>query len=389
MPVKFETPTFNMNSQKQIDIAVVGAGILGLAHAYHFARAGLKVAVFERSPMAIGASIRNFGMVWPIGQPPGEMREIALRSRQIWSEVLAQSGIWHRECGSIHLAYHQDELDVLSEFADKAPEFGYSCGVISPQVIADKSPVVQQSGLLGGLFSPSEICVFPRQVIGELPAYLETLGVEFHFGTAVTAASTGSLIAGEVEFLVSQILLCTGDDFETLFPLDYASMGMTRSKLQMMRMKPKDPAFKIGTHLCAGLTLGHYSNFRICDKLPSLLERYQRDWPRQVHWGIHLLVSQHEDGCLTVGDSHEYGLKVDPFMQEEIDRLILQYLATFLDIRELEIIERWYGVYAKHPSRAYVAEEIRKGIHVVTGVGGAGMTLSFGLAEHQARRIMG
>ena len=71
------------------DIAIVGAGILGLAHAYALARRGHSVTVYERSPQAAGASVRNFGMIWPIGQPAGRMYEIALRSREVWVEVSA------------------------------------------------------------------------------------------------------------------------------------------------------------------------------------------------------------------------------------------------------------------------------------------------------------
>jgi glycine/D-amino acid oxidase-like deaminating enzyme len=48
---------------KQFDLAIVGAGVVGLAHAYLAAKSGLKVALFERNPAAIGASIRNFGMI--------------------------------------------------------------------------------------------------------------------------------------------------------------------------------------------------------------------------------------------------------------------------------------------------------------------------------------
>jgi glycine/D-amino acid oxidase-like deaminating enzyme len=45
------------------DLAIVGGGILGLAHAYQAARKGLRVAVFEGSQQAQGASTRNFGLI--------------------------------------------------------------------------------------------------------------------------------------------------------------------------------------------------------------------------------------------------------------------------------------------------------------------------------------
>jgi FAD dependent oxidoreductase TIGR03364 len=371
----------------RFDIAIVGAGILGLAHAYHFARAGLSVGVFERGIKASGASVRNFGMVWPIGQPPGEMREMALRSQKHWIDVLEASGIWHNHCGSLHLAYHEDELAVLSEFAEKGKSLDYDCSLITAGEAIETSPVIRSENLLGAMWSPSEVCVFPRQVVSELPAYLETLGVKFHFGRAVSHVESGRLTFGAEEVVADHIFLCTGDEFETLFPEEYAKLGMTRSKLQMMRAKPHRTDYRIGTHLCAGLTLGHYANFRICEQLPKLLERYGITWPDQVKWGIHLLVSQHEDGQLTIGDSHEYGLEVTPFLRQEIDRLILDYLDTFLDTSEFEITERWYGVYAKHPTRTKVVEKLADRVYGVTGVGGAGMTLSFGLAEQSVSLV--
>ncbi len=72
---------------------VVGAGILGMATARALAINGYKVQVIERSQFSIGASIRNFGMLWPIGQPDGQLYDRAIRSREIWKEYLNSSSI--------------------------------------------------------------------------------------------------------------------------------------------------------------------------------------------------------------------------------------------------------------------------------------------------------
>lgn len=372
-----------MNASSRYDAAIVGAGIIGLAHAYHFAKAGLKVAVFERGLAATGASIRNFGMIWPIGQPPGEMREIAVRSREIWLDVLSAAGIWHERCGSLHLAYHSDEWAVLEEFAAKSRGHGYDCALLTSREVLDRSPSVRSEGLRGALWSPSELSVYPPGVVPGLATYLEGLGVEMFFGRSVTEVESGKLMVSGREIRADQIVVCLGDDFETLFPDRLATLGMTRSKLQMLRARSRS-GVRIGSHLCAGLTLGHYANFRICDRLADLQDRYRREMPEYVDRGIHLLVSQHEDGQLTIGDSHEYGLAVTPFRDETTDALMLAYLDTFLAVEDLEITERWYGVYAKHPERGYIVDSPLPGIHIVTGVGGAGMTLSFGLAERVA-----
>ena len=79
-------------SQQNTDIAIIGAGILGLSHAYAAARRGLRVRVFERSATPLGASIRNFGQALVGGQPPGVMLDLARASRLLWAEWAEHAG---------------------------------------------------------------------------------------------------------------------------------------------------------------------------------------------------------------------------------------------------------------------------------------------------------
>ena len=93
---------------------IIGAGIVGLATARALAIRGYKVTIFERNERAVGASIRNFGMVWPIGQATGPLFERAMLSRSIWKQICSEAKIWHDEVGSLHMAYEDDELQVIS-----------------------------------------------------------------------------------------------------------------------------------------------------------------------------------------------------------------------------------------------------------------------------------
>jgi len=157
----------------------------------------------------------------------------------------------------------------------------------------------------------------------------------------------------------------------------------------MMRSPAYPPNWRIGPMLAAGLTLGHYAAFRECQSLPALRERFSRELPAYVRHGIHVMVSQNGSGELTIGDSHESAESIEPFDKPEIDALILDYLNGFLVAPALRVASRWHGVYAKAAAGAYVVERPAPGVTVVTGVGGAGMTLSFGLAEQVVREMLG
>ncbi len=55
----------------------------------------------------------------------------------------------------------------------------------------------------------------------------------------------------------------------------------------------------------------------------------------------------------------------------------------------MRIASRWHGTYVKHPGRPFMVLSLSPGVLLVTGVGGAGMTLSYGLAELVVDRALG
>jgi D-hydroxyproline dehydrogenase subunit beta len=374
----------------QYDDAVIGAGILGLAHAYQLARRGRRVIVFERHPRARGASARNFGMIWPIGQPLGAMRDLALRSRDIWLELLLGTGLWHDRCGSLHLAYRDDEARVLREFAQQSHRHGESFRLLDPSETVTHARAVKREGLQLALFSRDEVCVDPREVVDQLPGWLrERYGVEFQFSCTITSVALPKVCSGRREWSAKRSWICSGDELGVLYPDQLETSGLVRCKLQMMRSQAYPSDWRIGPLLAAGLTLRHYASFQDCPSLAALKRRIAEESPWFEHYGIHVLVSQNGRGELTIGDSHEYGAALEPFDKDEIDEWVRGYLKTFLDARDLRITSRWSGIYVKHPSEPFMIMNLDPGVVAITGVGGAGLTLSFGLAERVVSQELG
>jgi D-hydroxyproline dehydrogenase subunit beta len=367
--------------ENQADLAIVGAGVLGLAHAYAAARSGLQVVVFERSPQAAGASVRNFGLIWPIGQPHGHMYDLAMQSRARWLEVLPRARLPYWPDGSLHAVYRDDEAAVAREFAEIGPGLGFECEWLDAGEALNRNRALKPQGLMGALWSPTEVTVDPRVAISTLPAFLrEQWGVRFRFGCAVRRIELPLVEAGAELWKVDRAIVCGGDDFESLYPETFAEAGLTRVKLQMLRTFPQPEGWRLGPALASGLTLRFYRSFSVCETLPVLRARIAAETPEYDRWEIHGLVSQTAQGELTLGDSHEYGQSVDVFNKEEIDCLILRYISGFLAAPNFSIAQRWYGVYAKHPDHPYLTLKPAADVRIVTSPGGSGMTLSFGIA---------
>lgn len=368
-------------SLRKFDVIVVGAGIVGLAHAYAAAKRGFKVALFERTDPAVGASIRNFGQIWPVGKY-GELLQRALKSREIWLEISRSAGLYCIESGSLHLAYHDDEMTVIEEFYARFPEAREHCQVLSAAEVPDKSHAAKTDGLKGALWSSTELNVDPRQAIRMIPGWLaQTYGVELHFGTLVTGVSLPNVETTAGIWHAERVFVCSGADFETLYPQEYATSGIQRCKLQMMRTAPQPSDWKLGTNLCGGLTLVRYASFNQCPSLPALRQRYETELPFYMQQNIHVLLSQTALGELTIGDHHEYGMTFDPFEREDINAAILRYLQTFAQAPSFEIAERWHGIYPLIKGKTELVLHPEPGVAIVNALGGAGMTLSFGLAE--------
>jgi len=362
---------------------VVGAGIAGLACAYQLARKNFEVTVVEKNGRATGASVRNFGMIWPIGQPAGKLYQRAINSRNIWKELSEKKVCWHEQKGSLHVAHRPEEWNVLQELYEiyhrERP-----VELLNAKRVSEISPACNTNNLLGGLFSNDELIVDPREAIRQLPVFLqEQYHVKFNWDSSVSEVKQGKVVLSNRTVLQADIIVvCTGALLQDLFEEFYKSISITLCKLQMMRLAVQPAGWRIGPALCGGLSLIHYRSFQAAKSLQNLLTCYKKLFPEYLQYGIHVMVSQHHQGELTVGDSHEYGLTPDPFDCNYINELILSYFKTFASVKSYSINETWHGIYAKMTDgQTELFHSPAEGVYLLNGLGGAGMTLSFGLTQ--------
>jgi FAD dependent oxidoreductase TIGR03364 len=367
----------------RFDLAIVGAGIVGLAHALVAARAGLRVLVLDRDARAVGASIRNFGFVTVTGQRRGDTWRRARRARDIWAEIAQAAGIAVHQTGLAMVARRPEALAVLEEFA--AGPMGQDCTILRPAEMARFAPAFRDD-LLGALWSPTELRVESRDAIPALRAFLMAKhGVQF-IRTAVHGVMAGQIETAAGTIRAERIIVCPGTDLATLFPEIMARRQTTLCKLHMMRIA--DPGFRLPGAVMSDLGLVRYAGYGEAKSLPALHARLAAEQGPALAHGIHLIVVQGADGSLIVGDSHHYDAAPDPFQPREIDDLILDELRAVLNIPAPDVLERWVGIYPSGPEDAFV-EAPAPGVRLVLVTSGTGASTAFGLAEEVLRDLVG
>ena len=365
----------------QLDVAIVGGGIVGLAQAWMANRQGARVGLFERSSVAQGATVRNFGMIWPIGQPAGELYDVALKSRRFWLELGSAGALEVEQCGSIHLAHHEDELQVLDEFIGKGT---HEAELISAEEVCQRSKLANPDGLLGGMYSGSELRVNPRVAANQIRLWLESkCHIDMHFNTQITAIEGNELQSSEGDtWHADKIIVCSGSDLQTLYPDEFDQSGIVLCKLQMLKTAAQSGSREsVVPHIASGLTLRHYTSFIDCPSLELVKERVAAESPLLDKYGIHVMASQFPNGEVILGDSHEYGSDISPFDKAEIDALMLDELRKVIQLDDWTIREKWHGIYSKHKQLPIYEKQVNEAVSLFVGTGGAGMTMSFGLAN--------
>jgi FAD dependent oxidoreductase TIGR03364 len=339
-------------------------------------RAGFTVAHLEADAAPVGASVRNFGLLWVSGRRNGAELDAAERSRHRWEEVGHDvPGIGFRATGSLTLASTDGERKVMEEFAQHPDAAMRSITFVEPDELVAVNPAVQ-GDVTGGLHCTQDAVVEPRLALGAMRNYLSARdSYAFHPGRRVVGFEDHAVLdASGMRWDADLVVLATGAAFDHLAGADVLAPRLRRVRLQMM--ETESFAKRLTTSLADADSLRYYPAY---DVVP--LEPLGAQSPVAAAHHLQLLLVQRADGGLTIGDTHAYGEPFDFALVEDPSIELLARAERLLGTQLPPVARRWEGVYAQCTDGDVCARaELSPGVWMVTGPGGRGMTCSPAIA---------
>ncbi len=195
---------------EQLDVAVVGGGVIGLAVAWRAALAGRTVAVYERDVVGAGASWVAAGMLAPVseadaGEP--ELLQLGLRSAAAWpafaAELLQASGLdcgFRAGQGTLLVARDRDEAEALERECALRERLELRVERLLPSQARRLEPALAPT-LRAAVLAPDDHSAEPRALVAALAEASRLAGVTIRENYDVDDVAT---------LPADQVVVCAG-----------------------------------------------------------------------------------------------------------------------------------------------------------------------------------
>jgi glycine/D-amino acid oxidase-like deaminating enzyme len=187
--------------ERDADVVVVGAGIVGCATAYFLARRGARVVVVERGPVPGEQSRKNWGFVRQQGRDPLEL-PLVMEANRLWRGLereLAADVEWVQG-GNLALAADEERLARFEEWLPVAREFGLDTRLLRARDLEAVVPGLA-GDWAGGMHTPGDGHADPEKATDAFARAAVSRGASLHLGCAVEAVTTR---AGAVDGVVTE-----------------------------------------------------------------------------------------------------------------------------------------------------------------------------------------
>lgn len=183
------------------DVVIVGAGMAGIATAWHLARRGTSVAVLDKGAVSAEQSSRNWGWCRQQNRDPRELplAQLALR---IWRDINKDTGeeTGFRQSGLVYASNSQADIATWEKWGRVAREFGVDTRMLSSAEAAALLPGNSRTWL-GGVQSPSDGRAEPELAVAAIAKAAQAAGAAIVQNCAVRGFETS---AGRISGVISE-----------------------------------------------------------------------------------------------------------------------------------------------------------------------------------------
>jgi L-2-hydroxyglutarate oxidase LhgO len=252
-----------------IDVAVIGGGVTGLASARAIAATGASVCVLERHPRpGMDTSTHNSGVIHAgLYYPAGTLKaKLCVEGRHLLYEFCAQHGVPHERCGKLIVAHDEHEVRELEALRQKGIANGVTgLEIVDRAFIAAREPAVNTRF---ALWSPDTGIVNAEELVKTLLRTGSDAGVVFLPGTKLLGAeghADGMILTTERESILARTVVnaaglyadevsrMVGGETFTIYPCrgEYAEFTPAKRKLvhALVYPLPHASGHGLGVHL--------------------------------------------------------------------------------------------------------------------------------------------
>jgi L-2-hydroxyglutarate oxidase LhgO len=305
----------------EIDVAVIGAGVIGLATAREIAQGKEEVFVFEKNrTFGLETSSRNSEVIHAgIYYPEDSLKaKLCVEGKNLLYDLCDRHNIACKKCGKIIVAADENEIQWLEELYEQGRRNGVDDLVLLSRTEVKKlEPSIEARA---GLLSPSSGIFDSHNLLKFLYSQAREKGAEFVFGSEVIGIERASAKYkvhirdrdGISAFVAHVVVNCAGLNSDRIAKL--AGIDIAKSGYEL--------------HYCKG------EYFSLDSKYRNLITRLIYPTPEQAGHGIHW--RQALDGRVLLGPSAYYVEAIDYSVDETHKEYFYSSAKRFLPFVELE-----------------------------------------------------
>ncbi len=179
-------------NQDAARVVVIGGGIAGCSVAYHLASLGVsEVLLLERSTLSSGTTWHSTGNMETYREDP-LIFQMVQYGAALYPQLAAQTDrdIGWRTVGRVMYTDREDRWARWRALPELGRARGIEIGLLDPQALARRLPIIATDGLIGGLWIPSDARVNATDAVFAFAAAAKARGMRIRNETAATAIVT-------------------------------------------------------------------------------------------------------------------------------------------------------------------------------------------------------